>query len=148
MAITQDPVQIVEVKDGRALIRMDRMALCVNCHLTDWLYFSSLVELWVDGSSDARAGDFVQVEMKSGNFLLGIFVLYVLPVIGLLAGVLLGQAYRGAAGAVAGGFGGLALSFALVHLFDRFVGEKAGFRPKVKKVVRLWEDLLTPDLRK
>ena len=142
MAVTRDPVQIVEVKNGRALIRTDRMTLCVNCRLTDWLYPSSLVELWVDDSGGAQAGDFVQVEMKPGHFLLGVLVLFVLPVAGLLAGVLLGRACAGAAGAVAGGFAGLALSFAAMHLFDRVAGGKGGFLPKVKKVVRLRDDLL------
>lgn len=150
MAISRDAVKIIEVKNGRALIRVDRFSLCASCHLTDWMASSSVIETWIDNDVDAQPGDVVQVRMATSKFLTSVFVLFGVPLIGLFAGVALAASSHYShvvQKEMLFGIGGFFLSYFFVWLFDKFFARRKGFLPSAMKSVRIKPEALTMELK-
>jgi len=150
MAVARDAVKIIEIKNGRALIRVDRFSLCTSCHLTDWMTSSSVIETWINNDVNAKPGDLVQVRMTTGRFLASVFVLFGVPLIGLFAGIILADSFHYSnvvQKEMLFGIGGFFLSYFFVWLFDKFVARKKGFLPSAMKSVRINPKALTRELK-
>ncbi len=90
----------------------------------------------------ARTGDQVVLHVESGSLLKAAFLLYVFPIICMLAGAILGsqlaqywQKPETALTAVAS-FGAFALSFGIVRFHGNRMARKAVYRPKIIRIVR------------
>jgi sigma-E factor negative regulatory protein RseC len=131
--------------DGRARIIIDRKGACGGCHTTGSgcrsCLSSAKMESLVLNPVGARSGDIVQVSLKSGNLLIGAALLYVLPVLALLGGALIGSAESSVAGwdgtsaTVLGGGAGLAIGFGLVMGLDRCTWVRRRLAPRITAVL-------------
>lgn len=107
---------VVEVRDRTALVRVRRTAACQGCAAAGRCHTGQgKDEQVIEARNDANAGvgDEVRVAISTGAVLGASARIYVLPVIGLLAGAAAAQALAGAfsaAGAADGaaGIGGIA----------------------------------------
>lgn len=145
MPITNDPIRIIEVKDGKALIRAPRLSMCVHCHVEDEIKNKSIFETWIDNVAGAKPGDFVHVEMAPEKFLLGIFILFGVPLIGLFLGITAASWLHFAnplAGQIVLGFFGYALSHVIVWRFDQYAVKSNKFIPVAIKKIRIKDSLL------
>ncbi|MDZ7376929.1 MAG: SoxR reducing system RseC family protein [candidate division KSB1 bacterium] len=145
MPITDDPIRIIEVKDGKALIRAPRLSMCAHCHAEDEIKNKSIFETWIDNPVGAKPGDFVHVEMAPKKFLLGIFVLFGVPLIGLFLGIAAASwvhFFNPLARQIALGFFGYALSYIIVWRFDKYALKSNKFIPAAIKKIRIKEDFL------
>lgn len=131
--------------DGRARIIVDRKGACSGCHTTGAgcrsCLSSAKMESLVLNPVGAQSGDVVQVSLKSMNLLAGAALLYVLPVLTLLVGALIGSAesavagWNGATAAVLGGGIGLAIGFGLVMGLDRCTWVRRRLAPRITAVL-------------
>ena len=145
MAISQTPIKIIEVRNGRALIQVNRLTICTHCHMIEGLPNASIFETWVENDAGADPGEFVRVQIPAGNFLLSIFMVFVLPLIGLIGGTLVAASYpmfsSGQWEAVFG-LAGWALAYIPVRIFDRYASRRPGFLPSIRERVRIKPGLL------
>ena len=94
-------------------------------------------------SIHANVGQKVRIDMKSLAFLKGVLVLYVLPIVALLTGALLGGAYlpayfRGTSPDVlsaAGGFFLFLISLLTARLFSRKMEKKTEKIPVIESII-------------
>jgi len=131
--------------DGRARIIIDRKGACGGCHTTGSgcrsCLSSAKMESLVLNPVGARSGDVVQVSLKSGNLLVGAALLYVMPVLALLGGALIGSAessvvgWDGTSATVLGGGAGLAIGFGLVMGLDRCSWVRRRLAPRITAVL-------------
>ncbi len=131
--------------DGRARIIIDRKGACSGCHTTGSgcrsCLSSAKMESLVLNPVGARSGDVVRVSLKSANLLAGAALLYLLPVLALLGGALIGSAesavvgWNGAGATVLGGGAGLAVGFGLVMGLDRCKWVRRRLAPRITTVL-------------
>ena len=136
--------------DGRARIVIDRKGACDGCHGGEGgshggschtCLSSSKTESLVVNSVGARIGDIVRVSMESGNLLTGAALLYILPILTLLGGALLGLAQSATLGwdatnaTVLGAAAGLAVGFVALMILDRTSWVRRRLAPRITAVL-------------
>lgn len=124
---------IVAVDGDRAEVLTRRRSSCGGCEvrgacgtsLLDRLLGRREVRLDALNRVDAGIGDEVVVGVPEDGVLIGAFVAYILPLLGLLLGAILGQTAAEALGtsgqllSILGGAGGLAVGLGWVRRFGR-----------------------------
>ena len=136
---------IVEfIRAGKATVRTKRSEACGECTAKGACRAMGggkemLVE--VDNQAGAKRGQLVEIVFDSRAFLTGSFLAYITPVLALMTGAFLGQAYgpllnlepdTGAA------LGALILAFgvgALAWRKARSLNDKAKFRPRIRRIL-------------
>ncbi len=114
---------VVGIQGGLVRVRMKPGQECGSCCACSALGGSGR-ELEIETGLPVKVGSRVLVEINAGNPWLSSFLLFVLPLLGLIAGVVAGAQLRpfdlgSDAGALALGFGLLLLLFALAAYVDR-----------------------------
>jgi len=145
MAITEDPIRIIEVRDGKARIQLQRLSMCAHCHLEDDMVTTPIFETWIDNPAEASPGDFVHVELAPGKFLLGVFILFGIPLIGLFAGILTASLLNLSnllTAQILLGFFGYGISYILVWRFDKYALKSNKFIPAAVKKIEIKPELL------
>lgn len=135
---------VVAVEAGRAWVEANRRSACGHCESSGACGTSLLANTFgnrptrieVDNSIGARTGDRVILGLPERGMLIGSFLLYLFPLAGLFAGVLLGQhlGLQLAAGsvepwAVSGGLLGLMTALGLLRVLVIPGCESGRFRP-------------------
>jgi sigma-E factor negative regulatory protein RseC len=87
-------------------------------------------------SANARPGDRVRVEIPTGAFIKAMFLLYIFPVLALLAGALVGLSLGGDHSAALGALIGFVLSVLVVRHRGRRMGAMAAYQPRIVKVLQ------------
>ena len=99
------------------------------------------MEIAVDNSLGASPGDRVMVRVSDSAFLKATFLVYMVPVIGLFIGALIGQSLGTRWGYDPDGFSALfgisslIVTFAVVRVFANRLGQQEKYQPKIIKIV-------------
>ncbi len=99
------------------------------------------MEVAADNPIGARVGDRVVLRMATASLLKGSFLVYMFPILLLVAGAALGEWIARASGVESSvpsavtGFGALVLGLFLMRTIARRLGEKAEYRPRISRVV-------------
>ncbi len=123
-------------------MEIQRRSACGGCQASDGCGTATLAKLWSGKRLRVRAlselslqpGDEVVVGMADGVLLRGALLAYLLPVVLLLVGALLGQAAFAAAGeepVVLSGLLGLGLGFLVVRALARRFRDDPRYQPVV-----------------
>ena len=130
---------VAEVKGDTAVVKMQRHLACEKCGRCGILSGGDRREHVVEvlNTIDAAAGQKVSLETDERQAIFISFMLYMVPLAALVAGILLWPrlaALLGLSGsqdlaAVAAGFGMMSLVFAGLRLWDRRVKETGRYRP-------------------
>lgn len=115
--------RIVRVQGGTAWVRVEAPASCGACggrgcgstSVFGQLFNPRPAEYPVDNAIDARVGETVVVGVEEGAVLRSVFRSYVLPLLLLLAGAVIGMQAGGELLAMAGAGAGLVLGFVLLR---------------------------------
>ena len=136
--------------DGRARIVIDRKGACDGCHSNEGsghsgschtCLSSSKSESLVINPVGARTGDIVRVSMESANLLKGAALLYIMPILTLIGGALVGSAESTALGwnatnaTVLGAAAGLALGFIALMILDHTSWVRRRLAPRITAVL-------------
>lgn len=138
----EEPAVVVEAGDGYAWVEARRRSACGACSASEGCGAAALAKVWGERRSRVRAisalplqpGDAVIVGLAEGALLRGSLLVYLLPLLLLLAGALLGQAAFAGAGeepVVLAGAVGLGLGFLAARAGSRWLRGDARFQPVV-----------------
>ena len=117
---------------GVATVAFERPEACAKCGGCGLKSQTGTIEL----KADCQVGDWVRVEMPEGRFLQATAIAYVVPLIGLLAGLGLGWLIGNGSdlAALLGCALGLGLSFLLLRLTERRISGKPAWTPHISEV--------------
>ncbi|MEW5785194.1 MAG: SoxR reducing system RseC family protein [Bacillota bacterium] len=137
---------IIEVKAGTAVVRMQRHLSCANCGRCGGILGNEdrrelVVE--VENPIQAGVGQKVMVETVDAQVIFISFMLYMVPLAALVAGILLWPLLARSFGlggnqdltAVGAGFGLMALVFLGIKQWDRRVKETGRYRPVITEMI-------------
>jgi len=146
-----ETARVVGTEENKAVIAKEISKTCEECQLSDSCMSSGDVRcvktFTVMNKVGARVGERVEIGMSSLEFLLGVFLVYLLPILLLIGGIALGmefapilmKRFHGIPGvtAVESIFGFILLvgSFFLLFIFNRWCKRKGVFLPKILKVL-------------
>ena len=132
-------------EDGWAQVVTDRKDACADCGASHCcVSFRSSSEMVVKAlnSAGAHVGDLVSLNLSSGTLLKGAAVLYVIPLAGLMSGVITGAslaqglAMGETASIVFFGFTGLFLGFVMTALVSRRMSAKNRLTPVITRIIK------------
>jgi len=144
MDIEKGTVQKIE--ESWAWVETRRTGSCDNCSQKKHCHSSGdgrdrmLVK--AENVAQARSGDEVEIYLNSKTKLKGLFMIYMLPVIGLLVGALLGKSLSTLIGldgdlmTVLASFCGMAIAFFVVRVLGFRMKENNELTPVVSRIVR------------
>lgn len=133
---------VTQIGPGTALVRTlpsEACAGCPSCGTCNSQREDTEVE--VINEVGAKIGDRILIDIKTSAFLKATFLLYVLPIIGLLAGAMLGvqaaayYGYDSSACSAAFGFAAFFLTVAFVRIKGNRMGQERAYRPKIVKIL-------------
>lgn len=133
--------KVVNVNDNKATIKIKRNSACGDCKACE-LGVSNLSELdiEVENTMGAELGDNVRIEMQTPDLLKAAFVVYTIPLMALLAGVVGTYFVTGKNGSpdellmVGVGFSMMFLSGFYVKTKEKKMKEEKSFEPKMIEV--------------
>ena len=130
--------------DGWARLIIERTGACSGCQTTHKCHSClshAKIETRALNRVGAQTGDLVSVSLNTEILLKSAAILYLLPVVGLMAGAFTGPAAGKMLGlsemssAILFGFVGLCLGFIFVVLYSRKMSAKNLLAPKIDKVI-------------
>jgi sigma-E factor negative regulatory protein RseC len=117
--------RVIEVTEGKALVKIERSSACEKCHTECALKSSDTQAMVVEVRDplDVQENQYVHVSMRDGSALRASFVVYIIPLIGLVSGALLGEYVGTLLGiknvlAILGSFSLLGLSLLVVKCYN------------------------------
>lgn len=131
------PGEVVEKKDGLLTVVFERPSACGNCN---GCLSKQCTNVELPG--DAEVGDTVDVALPEKNIVRASAIAYVIPLLALLGGLLLGSLVHGPLGIAwnadlfAAAIGGVCLIIGLLIVYgiDRRLRKKADWQPRIVAV--------------
>jgi len=132
-------------EDGWAEVVAERKDACDDCgakHCCVSFGSSSEIVIKALNRAGAKAGDLVSITLSSGTVLKGAAVLYLIPLAGLMSGVLLGAslyqrlAVSETGAAIVFGFAGLFLGFIMTALISRWMSAHNRLTPVITGIIK------------
>ena len=147
------PLEVVSSSDGTVVLRGHRSTLCGRCACDLPGTGQTIWEVRVKTEALPPEGTRVHVEIPPREFLLGVAILYGLPLLFLFGAVALGVwlapkfGVDGASASVevVSACGGFILSLPALRFLDRKLGDKPGFKPRLVWVAAVPQRLLGPE---
>lgn len=138
----EEQAMVVEVGDGYAWVEAQRRSACSACSSSEGCSTATLAKAWSHRSMRVRAiahlplqpGDHVVVGLAEGALLSGSLLVYLLPLVTLLTGAILGQSVFAGAGdepVMLSGAVGLGVGFWAARTGSRRWQNDARFQPVV-----------------
>lgn len=136
---------MIEKRGNAILVETAASAGCGECavgHTCAIGGSSAKRRLWIDCDRDVRTGDEVTFYIAGSAVVLGAVVLYLTPVVMLLAGIIIGSSAAAAIGlerdlsSIAGGAAGLAASVLIVHAASRAMKRTRVAVPRLIDITR------------
>ena len=125
---------VEQVKRGKALVALSGDEACAACKAEGSCGLSGTRKgrsVWVLDTLGAEPGDAVKVELSDEGILAASFVLYGIPLGGLLLGALVGQACGGENRSIVGAAVGLVASIPVVRLMANKIPEQSRFAARI-----------------
>jgi positive regulator of sigma E activity len=132
-------------KDGHAQVVTDRKDACAGCGAKHCcVSFGLNPEMVVKAQNrvGAKVGDFVSVSVDSGTVIKGAATLYLIPVVGLVLGVLMADAVGAnlpmseTAATMSFGFGGLILGFIITAFTSRWMSARNKLTLMITRIIK------------
>jgi sigma-E factor negative regulatory protein RseC len=123
--------RVVELKKNHPMVCFDRLEACESCGQCLDKNKQTLVRVL----GEAQIGDIVEVELPDKKVLALSVIMYILPLLGLIIGLYLGNRFLAEEGlAFLTGLAGLAVCFIGVKLFDNWLQNQRNWQPHIVKV--------------
>lgn len=147
---------VLETSGGRALISTARRGICDGCKTRSECAFDMALanessktsessetpeKIMVANPVDARAGDTVEFDLPGHTELKLSFIIWVVPLLGLIGGAVAGAALHETLSlprdpaTLLGALTGLVLAFVLVIFYDRKARSDPRLEPRILKIV-------------
>ncbi len=136
MAIETGTVKIVE--EERVLVEVEAGSGCGSCHAKGSCMMGSngrSRKLWIKKNLDVHPGERVNFGIEEKGVVMASFLLYLFPVVMLIAGMMIGGFYSDFMGmkeetaSIFAGIAGIALAFVIIRLVSPVLRKKRSFEP-------------------
>ena len=135
--------RVVEAKDGSLKVCFDRPEMCASCGKCG---AHGVHQELVTVQGEAQVGNWVQVEMPDAQVVKVSLIAYVIPLVFLMAGLVIGQNVLGTDAWAAGlGIGLMAAGLLVVRLIDKRLGGRPGWKPRLVNVFQEMPHPLTDE---
>lgn len=136
---------VIKLGSGTAWVKTTRSSACkacasrASCHTKEQ---GKAMEVEVTNPVGAKIGDRIVLYFETSSLLKAAFLLYVFPVLCMLAGAALGHwlspamSLNTSLGSALAGFGSLALSFLLVKRRGDRLALKDDYKPRIVRILR------------
>ena len=125
--------RVVEANGGSLKVCFDRPEMCASCGKCG---AHGVHQELVTVQGEADVGNWVQVEMPDAQIVKVSLIAYVIPLVFLMAGLVIGQNVLGTDAWAAGlGIGLMAVGLFIVRLIDRRLGGTPGWKPPLVNVL-------------
>lgn len=141
----KERARVVKKESGQSLVKVIKTSACSHCDKKCMLAQDSHeveeMEVLVNDPIGAEVGSLVELEMASKPVLFSAFVVYLLPLVAIIAGYFVGNILFNSVVAnaeVAGIIGSVIaflLSFLMLRFFDHQAGARSYFHPEITRVV-------------
>lgn len=137
MAKEEDGIIIETLKENMAKVKMGRHNECKNCGACPG---DNTLIIEAQNLIGAKAGQRVILEVKETNMLLAAFVVYILPLLAILAGILIGYeiasklAYSVQEFEIGGGIVAFILSAFNIKVFDKLAHNSEKMQPTITRI--------------
>lgn len=125
--------KVVKVKGKRAFVLIEQTAKCEGCKMCSFNRNKQLI-VPIENTLDAAVGDSVELLMPERAPVGASFIMYVVPLVLMLIGALLGSLINLYA-QIGMAFGFLALGFLPAYFIDKYYAKKRGFSPSMVRIV-------------
>jgi len=133
--------RVAGIEDGKAIIEIEKGTACAQCHagcVCDLGKRVMIIE--ANDPIGVHEDQFVQLSIPNDSALRASFVVYVIPLLALIIGVLLGERLGMTFGikeglAILGGFGFLGLSLIFVRYYNNIFSQNLRNQPVITKVI-------------
>ena len=117
---------------GRITVRFSRPEACGSCKACGTGSGNSEVSF----PSEHNIGEWVRVELPENRFVQATTLVYIIPLVGLFLGLLLGWLIAGSSDLVmvVSAVAGLLVAFVILYLIDKFVSKKPEWTPVITAV--------------
>ncbi len=129
--------RVVKVEGLQALVEMSRHSACAHCGICT-LGIQDKMEILANNNLGAKVNDQVKVAVSGPVILKSAFIVYIIPLFGLVFGYLLGRYFGGEKLGVIVGISGVLLVLASLHYYE------LKLKRENKLVVRITEILSPP----
>lgn len=142
MAIEEGIVFKIGVS-GTAWVKTTRSSACASCSSKDACHGdgkSQEMEVEALNTVDARVGDRIILNIKTTSLLKATFLLYVFPILAMIAGAVLGQRIATDKGMDPSGLSALfgfllfGLAFVVIRITGRHLSKNTDYRPEIIKI--------------
>lgn len=137
--------RIIEVNNDIAKVLIARHAACGDCGACQVGRENLNMILTAENTIEGKPGDMVEIELKTENFLFASFIMYGIPLLGLIIG-LIGGYYSGIAFgydenksqliAAISGLVILAVSYLVIRFNESKIKNMSKFKPVLIRIVR------------
>ncbi len=135
--------RVVEAKDGSLKVCFDRPEMCASCGKCG---AHGVHQELVTVQGEAQVGNWVQVEMPDAQVVKVSLIAYVIPLVFLMIGLVIGQNVLGTDAWAAGlGIGLMAAGLLVVRLIDKRLGGRPGWKPRLVNVFQEMPHPLTDE---
>jgi sigma-E factor negative regulatory protein RseC len=135
----EETATVIQVRDRTALVSTEAKGACHSCSARGICHLSSqkaMMEVEVWNRLGAAVGDRVVIRLSGRSTLTAAFLLYLVPLMGFLLGVYLGQSLTGRqVWAVIIVLACMVVTYGGIRILDRRIGRSAKMRPEIVKIL-------------
>ncbi len=133
--------RVAKSAQGKALVEIVKGTACAECHVGSACDLGKSVRtVEANDPFGVRVDQLVQVSVPNDSVLRASFVVYIIPLLALIAGTLFGEYLGGKFGVqnifeIIGGFTCLGLSFLFVRFYNNIFKEQIRNQPVITKII-------------
>lgn len=141
----KERARVIENKNGQSLVKIIKTSACSHCDekcmLADDSHEVEEMEVLVNDPIGAEVGNMVELEMGAKPILFSAFVVYLLPLVAIIAGYFAGSHLfnsfisNSEIAGILGSVLGFIISFGMLKIFDKKAGASSHFHPEITRVV-------------
>ncbi len=137
---------VKEVKGEYATVVMQRHTSCSGCNACKMGHEDTKVEIRGINNAKGKVGQWVSVDMENHDVLMAAFIVYIIPLIALIAGIVISNlALSSVAGeyldlvSAAVGFGTMAITFLIIHVKEKNFSISRRYLPVITEVMDIMD---------
>lgn len=127
-------------------VKLVRHTACGNCGACQLGDDQKDIMLVAKNAVKAKDGDLVEVSMETGGVLSAAFIMYILPLVGLFIGLLIGQTFFKSSDAITAllGLGSMTAIYVVIKLNDKRFLRNEKYTAKILKILQSEHDGMVP----
>lgn len=127
--------EVIGVENDIATVRFNRSKACGKCRACFTLGSEeALIE--IENTLNARTGDIVEIRLHANSMVKATLLMYGIPLMGLIIGVITGSFIGGDAAALICGVGVALIAYLIIHLFEPKLSRKDAFKPHMLSILK------------